>query len=31
MKDINEKEELIGWAITEFPKIAEASTNLQPF
>lgn len=31
MDDINEKEELIGWAVTEFPELIKAEANLGPY
>lgn len=31
MGDINEKEELIGWQPTEFPKLLDAQRNIKPY
>jgi dynein heavy chain len=31
MTDINEKEELIGWQPTEFPKLLDAQRNVKPY
>lgn len=31
MKEINEKEELLGFTPTEFPKLEEAQRNLKPY
>ncbi len=31
MNDINEKEEYIGWAQTEFPDLLQAEQNLDPY
>lgn len=31
MESINEKEELLGWSLTEFPKLLEAQNNLKPY
>jgi hypothetical protein len=31
MDEINEKEELIGWALSEFPDLIKAESNLIPF
>ena len=31
MTVINQKEDLLGWSMTEFPKLLDAQTNIKPY